>query len=190
MSGEAMSRILTIFIALHWTVVFAALTALAGMNGGENFAAVLAAIGSAFPVASLPAPASAALCAMLAVGFGIVTALFLWMFVTGLLDRRGQGSEADEVAGLAFGSAIAVLTLLFIGCASMPAASGFYHALAIELAALLASYLAVCAERRMAVITRVRPDQLGGAAHAMALRAAHESLVHRLLAGRIDGEAR
>ena len=185
----AMNRVLTIFVSLHWTVVFAALAALAGLHGGQNFPDVLAAIGIEFVAGSLPMPAPA-LCAMLAVAFGIVAALFLWTFVTGLLDRAGDGGEIDEVARLSFGSAVAMLTVVFVGCASAPAVSGFYRSLAVELAALLASYLAVCAERRMAIMAQERAaERLGAAARGMALGAAHESLVHRLLP-RTNGEQR
>jgi hypothetical protein len=188
MSGDAMNRILTIFIALHWTVVFAALTALAGLDGGENFPAVLAAIGILFSPYSPPMPA--ALCALLAIGFGTVAALFLWTLVTALFDRGGDDGDADEVARLAFGSAVAVFTLVFLGYALTPAASGLYRAMAVETAALLASYLAVCAESRMAAVAKGRAaERLEAAARTMALRAAHESLVHRLM-GRRSGEPR
>jgi len=178
-----MNRILTIFIALHWTVVFAALTALAGLDGGENFPAVLAAIGIQFSAYSPPMPA--ALCALLAIGFGTVAALFLWTLVTALLDGESDGGDADEVARLAFGCAVAVFTLVFLGCALTPAASGPYRSMALETAALLASYLAVCAESRMAVAAKGRAaERLEAAARTMALRAAHESLIHRLMGGR------
>jgi len=184
-----MNRVLTIFIALHWTVVFAALAALAGLHDGENFPAVLAAISIQFPVYSPPMPA--ALCALLAMGFGTVAALFLWMLVTALLDGEGEGGDADEVVRLAFGSAVAVFTLVFLGCALTPAASGLYRSIAVETGALLASYLAVCAERRMAAVAKERAaDRLEAAARTMALRAAHESLVHRLMGGRRSGEPR
>jgi hypothetical protein len=183
-----MNRVLTIFIALHWTVVFAALAALAGLHNGENFAAVLAAIGIEFAAVTLPMPLPEALCALLAMGFGTVAALFLWLFVTALLDR-GSGNGTDDVARLAFGSAVAMFTLVFIGCASSSAAFGFYRSLAIELGALLASYLAVCAERRM-MAAATPAGARDAAARAMALRAAHESLVHRLLGGRGSGEPR
>jgi hypothetical protein len=192
-SGKAMNRVLTIFIALHWTVVFAALAALAGLHNGENFAAVLAAIGIEFAAVTLPMPLPEALCALLAMGFGIVAALFLWLLATALFERGSGGNGTDEVARLAFGSAVAALTLVFIGCASSPAAFGFYRSLAIELGALLASYLAVCAERRMAAAATkagARGDGVDAAARAMALRAAHESLVHRLLGGRGSGGPR
>lgn len=185
-----MNRILTIFIALHWTVVFAALAALAGLHGGENFPAVLASIGIGFAAVTLPMPVPKALCGLLAIGFGIVAALFLWTLVTALLDR-GNGNEADEVARLAFGSAVAVLTAVFLGCAVMPGASGLYRSMALELGALLASYLAVGAERRATAAAKGRAgDPIGAAARAMALRAAHESLVHRLMGHGRSGEPR
>ncbi|MBN9075231.1 MAG: hypothetical protein BGN87_03920 [Rhizobiales bacterium 65-79] len=184
-----MNRILSIFIALHWTMVFAALAALAGLHGGENFSAVLAAVGIGFAAVTLPMPVPAALCGLLAIGFGIVAALFLWTFVTALLDR-GHGNEVDEVARLAFGSAVAVLTAVFLGCVLMPAASGLYRSMALELGALLASYLAVCAERRATAAKGRAGDPIDAAARAMALRAAHESLVHRLMGRGRSGEPR
>ena len=183
-----MGRILTLFVSLHWTAVFAALALLAGLNGGENFAAVLAAIGIQFPAEALPMPVPAAFCALLAVGFGIVAVLFLWALVTGLLDRHADGNEADEVARLAFGSAVGVLTLVFLGCAMRGEAIGIYRSIAIEMAALLASYLAVYAERRMASAAAARAgSRTTGAARTMALHAAHDSLLARLGAGRPAG---
>jgi hypothetical protein len=184
-SGKAMGRILTLFVSLHWTAVFVALALLAGLNGGENFAAVLAAIGIQFPVDALPMPVPATLCALLAVGFSIVAVLFLWALVTGLLDRRAEGNEADEVARLAFGGAVGVFTLVFLGCAMRAEAIGIYRSMALEMAALLASYLAICAERRMAVAAAAAraSNPAGGAARTMALHAAHDSLLARLGAG-------
>jgi hypothetical protein len=194
-SGKAMNRILTLFVCLHWAVVFIALTLLAGLHGGENFAAVLAAIGIQFPVdARFPVnaqfsgnvmPVPPALCALLAIGFGIVACLFLWTLVTSFLDRRAEGSEADEVAGLAFAGAVAVFTLVFLGCAVTAEAIGLYRSMALEIGALLASYLAICAERRMVVAAVAKPgNPAGAAARAMALHAAHDSLLARLGGGR------
>lgn len=188
--GKAMNRILTLFVSLHWTIVFAALALLAGLHGGENFGAVLASIGIQFPVDALPMPVPAALCALLAVGFGIVGALFLWMFVTGAFDRRIADNEADEVARLAFGGAVGIFTVVFVGCATASEASGLYRSVAVEMGALLVSYLAVCAERRMVVAaaeTR-EAESVGNAARNMALHAVHDSLVARLAGGRNDGE--
>lgn len=178
-----MNRILTLFVCLHWAAVFVALTLLAGLHGGENFTAVLAAIGIQFPVDAMPVPS--ALCALLAVGFGIVASLFLWTLVTSFLDRRVEGNEADEVAGLAFGGAVAVFTLVFLGCAAGAEAIGLYRSMALEIGALLASYLAICAERRMAVAAVARAgNPAGAAARTMALHAAHDSLLARLGGGR------
>jgi hypothetical protein len=184
-SGKAMSRILTLFVSLHWTAVFAALALLAGLDGGENFAAVLAAIGVQFPADTLSMPVPATLCAVLAVGFGIVAVLFLWTLVTGLFDRRVEGNEADEVARLAFGGAVGVFTLVFLGCAATVEVIGLYRSMALEMGALLASYLAICAERRMAVAAMARANDPAGAfVRTMALHAAHDSLIARLGGGR------
>jgi hypothetical protein len=185
-SGKAMSRILTFFVCLHWAVVFIALTLLAGLHGGENFVAVLAAIGIQFSVDAMVVPP--ALCALLAVGFGIVASLFLWTLVTSFLDRRAEGNEADEVAGLAFGGAVAVFTLVFLGCALTAEAIGLYRSMALEIGALLASYLAICAERRMVVAAAAKPgNPAGAAARTMALHAAHDSLLARLGGSRGNG---
>ncbi|MDN5927819.1 MAG: hypothetical protein L0I29_12150 [Hyphomicrobiales bacterium] len=177
-----MNRILTLFVCLHWAVVFVALTLLAGLHGGENFTAVLAAIGIQFSVDAMPVPAG--LCALLAVGFGIVASLFLWALVTGFLDRRVEENAADEVAPLAFAGAVAVFTLVFLGCAAGAEVIGLYRSMALEIGALLASYLAICAERRMAVAAAVSAsNEAGAAARTMALHAAHDSLLARLGGG-------
>jgi hypothetical protein len=132
-----------------------------------------------------------ALCALLAVGFGIVASLFLWTLVTGFLDRRAEENEADEVARLAFGGAVAVFTLVFLGCAAGAEAIGLYRSMALEVGALLASYLAICAEQRMALAAAAGAgNPAGAAARTMALHAAHESLLTRLGAGRTRGGRR
>ncbi len=172
-----MHRILTLFLSFHWMSVFAALAVLAGIHGGENFPAVLGAIGIVVPGGSLPTPATSVLCMALAMGFSLVCVLFFWMLVTVVLEKNAESSEADDVARLAFGGAICMLTLVFIGCAA-GSVTGLYRSVALELGALVASYLAVCAERRIAA---TRADDIGATARAMALHAAHESLVSRLM---------
>jgi len=184
-----MNRILTLFVCLHWAAVFVALALLAGLHGGENFAAVLAAIGIQFPVDAMPVRPE--LCALLAVGFGIVASLFLWALLTGVVDRGGKRNEADEVARLAFAGAVAVFTLVFLGCAAAGEVIGLYRSMALEMGALLASYLAICAERRMAVAAAASAsDTAGAAARTMALHAAHDSLLARLGGGRRSGGQR
>jgi hypothetical protein len=117
-----------------------------------------------------------------------VASLFLWTLVTGFLDRRAEGNEADEVAVLAFGGAVAVFTLVFLGCALTAEAIGLYRSMALEIGALLASYLAICAERRMVVAAAAKPgNPAGAAARTMALHAAHDSLLARLGGGRGNG---
>jgi hypothetical protein len=185
-SGKAMNRILTLFVCLHWAIVFVALTLLAGLHGGENFTAVLAAIGIQFPVDAMPVPP--ALCALLAIGFGIVACLFLWTLITCFADRQAEGNEADEIAGLAFGAAVAVFTLVFLGCAAGADAIGLYRSMAVEICALLASYLAICAERRTAAFRAGDPE--GAPARTMALHAAHDSLLARLGGGQGSGGRR
>ena len=89
---------------------------------------------------------------------------------------------AADFALLAF---ICVLSLILIGGAAQ-GISGLFMVVAVQLAALLATYVAMLAERRSAIATGVSTDsEVRAAAHALARGAAHGSLLSRI-SGRPD----
>ena len=174
-----MRRILSFFLALHWMIVFAALAALCALDRQGGFSVVLHAVGLASPTGLPRFMSSQTISTGFASGFGLVAVLFLWTFLTALFEDE-QSSETDEVARLAFGSAIAMLTTLFLACA-FASVQGFYGIVALELAALAGSWLAISAEKRMMERTVPRQDeQVQNAARLMALGAVHNSLLRRL----------
>jgi hypothetical protein len=137
-----MSRILTLFLLLHWAAVFSLLAGLAlfGREGGASsgfsfFGVVLP--GPGHVLASFPALKAAAF------GFSICAALFWWSLVTALL---GSAAVADEVLRLAFAGACCLMTVMLI-VGSLTAPSGVLGAMAAHFAALIASFVAIGTEQ-------------------------------------------
>jgi hypothetical protein len=178
-SRDAMRRILSLFLALHWMIVFAALAVACGLDGQGGFTAVLRAVGLAVPPNLPYFDSGEAVSTGFVSGFGLVAVLFLWTFLTALFDQEGSGGT-DDVARLAFGSAIGMITILFLVCA-LASVQGFYGITALELAALAGSWLAISAEKRM-MEQRLshEGEPVQSAARMMALGAAHNSLLRRL----------
>jgi hypothetical protein len=174
-----MRRILSLFLALHWMIVFTALAALCALDGQGGFSVVLHAIGLAPPVGLPHFMTGQAVSTGLASGFGLVAVLFLWTLLTAFSEDE-ESSGTDEVARLAFGSAIGMVTILFLPCA-LASVQGLYGIVALELAALAGSWLAISAERQMVERDRPRRDEpVQNAARLMALGAVHNSLLRRL----------
>ncbi|MBS3651377.1 hypothetical protein KEU06_22435 [Pseudaminobacter sp. 19-2017] len=152
-----MSRILTLFLLLHWAAVFSLLAGLAlfgdegGLSSGFSFfGAILS--GADHLLAGFPA-----LKAAVAFGFAICAVLFWWSLVTALL---GSAAVADEVLRLAFAGACCLMTVMLI-IGSLKAPSGVFGAMAAHFAALIASFAAIgtgqkLGERRSAKAARVR----------------------------------
>ena len=182
-----MRHILTMLIAFHWMTVFAMLAIVSTVDPEHGVLAALRFLGA------VPLPEASALgggplaAALLAVVFAVASVLFLWTLLTVSLGDGPFGSETEAVARRAFGSGIAVLSLLLIGAGLLPV-SGLFVTSAVALAALLASYLAVHAER-WAVSSLSSPDHadLHAAVRVMAAGAAHNAMLTRL-SGRANPE--
>jgi len=128
---------------------------------------------------------NAAVVAPLAVALLVVAVLFCWVFVESLVNAAASPDGADSVARTAFISASAVLSLILIGGAAR-GINGLFLVVAVQLAALLASYVAMLAERRSVFAGVVsREAESRATAHAMAKGAAHGSLLSRI-SGRPD----
>jgi hypothetical protein len=160
-------------------IVFAALAMLCALDRQGGFSVVLHAVGLGVPV-GLPRFADGqTISTAFASGFGLVAVLFLWTLLTALFEGE-ESSETDEVARLAFGGAIGMVTMLFLACA-FASVQGFYAVVALELAALAGSWLAISAEKRMMERAAPRQDEpVQNAARLMALGAVHNSLLRRL----------
>jgi hypothetical protein len=179
-----MRPILTSFLALHWAAVFA-LLAFICVDGNRGVAGALGVLGVAMENTHLVELDNAAVVAPLAVALLVVAVLFCWVFVESLVNAAANPDGADSVARTAFVSASAVLSLILIGGAAQ-GINGLFMIVAVQLAALLASYVAMHAERRSVLAVAIsREAESRATAHAMAKGAAHGSLLSRI-SGRSD----
>jgi hypothetical protein len=179
-----MRLFLTFLLPFHWMVAFALLAVAAA---GGHLDLLFAAIGAA-PAESLAAhPIGDGLSTAFAIGFGLVAALFLWTLLTAAMGSAEPGA-LEEVAGLAFGCAIALATVTLLFSASRTVGGG-QAACAFQIAALAASYAALIAERRATVAeTATESEDVRATARFMALGAAHSSMLSRL-PGRSGGQS-
>lgn len=176
-----MPRVLTSFLTFHWAAAFALLAMACVMGGDGGAARALAMLGL---TGSLPDFAGDSASIFLPLASAIYAMLFCWAFATCMFsdpDAEGDG----DVLRMAFASAALLISLLMV-YGSVNFTAGLYPAIAMYLAALLASYLAIQAER-LAAMMSASPSQgdIRAAARLMALGAAHISTLSRL-AGRAD----
>lgn len=175
-----MRPFLTFALPFHWMVVFL-LLAMSAASGGDGQLA-------AFDLLRLAAPAGIAgsafdefASAVLATGFGVVAALFLWLLFAAGLGETEYPGPVDELSGLAFGGAALTMTALILA-AAVGAVEVVSPAIAFYIAALCASYAAVQSERRaLALHVVVESDDVRAAARFMAAGAAHTSMLPRLI---------
>ncbi|MER8374039.1 hypothetical protein [Mesorhizobium sp. M1406] len=183
-----MRHVLTSFLALHWAIVFA-LLALICIDGSRGVATALGVLGATIEDSRFIELDKFVVVAPLATALLVVSVLFFWAFVEALInDATSQG--VDSVARIAFICASGVLSLIVIGGAAQ-GINGMFMAVAVQLAALLASYVAMLAERRSVVAAASGEGEIRAVAHGMAKAAAHNSLLS-LISGRtgsnLEGE--
>ncbi|ARP65777.1 hypothetical protein A9K65_022360 [Mesorhizobium sp. WSM1497] len=174
-----MRQVLTSFLTLHWTIVFA-LLALICIDGNRGVAAALGVIGATIEGTRFVNLDNFVVVAPLATALLVVAVLFFWAFVEALVNDA-TSPDADSVARIAFICASGVLSLIVIGGAAQ-GINGLFMAVAVQLAALLASYVAMLAERR-SVVAASGEGEIHAVAHGMAKAAAHNSLLS-LISGR------
>ncbi len=174
-----MSRILTLFLILHWAAVFSLLAALAvfGGDGADSFSffGVPMSAGGDVYVASVPV-----LRAAVALGFAFCAVLFWWAFVTLFVSGEGQPA-GEEVLRMAFAAACGLMTLmLVVGAIKAPA--GLFSAMAAHFAALIASYLAIRGEQQLGEQASKGEDELKLAARVRAIDASQTARLSRFVA--------
>ncbi|PAQ09569.1 hypothetical protein [Mesorhizobium temperatum] len=179
-----MRHTLSSFLALHWAVVFA-LLAFICIDGNRGVAAALGVLGVVVQNIRFVDLEKAVVVAPLAVALLVVAVLFCWAFVETLFSDPTNPDATDSVVRVAFISASGVLSLIVVGGAAQ-GINGLFMAIAVQLAALLASYVAMLAERRSALAATVPgTGEVHAAAHVMAKAAAHNSALSRI-SGRPD----
>lgn len=183
-----MRYILSSFLALHWAVVFA-LLAFICIDGNRGVAAALGVLGAAVQNTRFVDLENAIVVAPLAVALLVVAVLFCWAFVETLISDPTNPDATDSVTRMAFISASAVLSLIVVGGAAQ-GVNGLFMAVAVQLAALLASYVAMLAERRSAAAAAAPgTGEISATAHLMAKAAAHNASLSRI-SGRPDTNLR
>ncbi|TPL95080.1 hypothetical protein [Mesorhizobium sp. B2-3-12] len=173
-----MRHVLTSFLSVHWAIVFA-LLALVCIDGNRGVAAALGLLGVTAEGARAVNLENIVVVAPLATALLVVAVLFFWAFVDSLIsDASSPG--ADSVVRIAFISASGLMSVILIGGAAQ-GINGLFMVVAVQLAALLASYVAMLAERRS--VAALDEDDFHATAHNMAKAAAHNSLLS-LISGR------
>ncbi|WP_095091848.1 hypothetical protein [Mesorhizobium sophorae] len=175
-----MRHVLTSFLALHWAIVFA-LLAFICIDGNRGVAAALGVLGATIEGTRFIDLDNAIVVAPLATALLVVAVLFFWAFVETLINDA-TSQAVDSVARIAFISASGVLSLIVVGGAAQ-GINGLFMVVAVQLAALLASYVAMLAERRSVAAVAQGDIEIRVAAHGMAEAAAHNSLLS-LISGR------
>ncbi|MDG4897778.1 hypothetical protein P9272_30010 [Mesorhizobium sp. WSM4976] len=174
-----MRHVLSSVLALHWAVVFA-LLAYVCMDGSRGIAAALGVLGLSIQGGRFPQLENVALVAPLSVALLTVAVLFCWTFVETLLNGAARLDAGESVARVAFIFASSLLSLILIG-GVVQGIDGLFVIVGIQMTALLASYVAVTAERRSAFAAAMKmPEGDVGAASRMAMGAAHSSLLSRI----------
>jgi len=177
-----MRHVLTSFLALHWAVVFALLAYIC-MDRHSGIASALGVLGVSVQNSHLPDLEHAAVVAPLSIALLIVAVLFCWAFVETLLNIATRPDGGDGVVRIAFVSASFLLSLILVGGVAQ-GINGLFMIVAIQMTALLASYVAVLAERRFAVAAmNWHENDARVTAHRIAAGAAQSSLLSRI-AGR------
>ncbi|MDX8517628.1 hypothetical protein [Mesorhizobium dulcispinae] len=175
-----MRHVLTSFLALHWAVVFALLAYIC-MDGDRGIASALGVLGVSVQGSRFPGLEHAVIVAPLSVALLIVALLFCWAFVETLLNIATRPDAGDAVVRIAFISASFLLSIILVGGAAQ-GINGLFMVVAIQMTALLASYVAVLAERRsaLAAATALHESEARLVSHRMAAGAAHSSLLSRI----------
>lgn len=154
-----MSRILIASLALHWTVVFG----VQAVGAGE--------------AASLTS--DPALPAVAAVAYSLAAAVFLWTALAAWSPEPAGGS--GEVARLALVIAVPAI-VAGAGAAAISGGRPQMGVLAMQLAALAATYLVIRFEEEQASMQPSSEDRSGALARRLAVGAAHGSMLSRLAA--------
>lgn len=177
-SGKRMRHVLSSVLALHWAVVFALLAYIC-MDGSRGMAAAFGVLGLSVQAHRLPELENVAVLAPLSIALLTVAVLFCWAFVETLLNAAARPDAGESVARIAFISASFLLSLILIGGVAQ-GINGLFMIVAIQMTALLASYIAVLAERRSTFAAMNLPEGDVRAASRMAVGAAHSSLLSRI----------
>lgn len=176
-----MRHLLSSFLALHWAIVFA-LLAFVCIDRSRGVAAALSVLGGSLHGQAADVD-NVMLVAPLATALLVVAMLFCWTLVETVAN--GAGTAGGGVARIAFIGACGVLSLMLVG-GTVQGVKDLFLIVSVQLAALLASYMAMQTEQRAAEPATVAANRdIRSVARAMARGAAHTSTLSRI-SGRTD----
>ena len=169
-------RKLTSFVALYWTIVFA-LLALLCISGSHGVAAALSVLGASTDASQIAGLDSILIAAPLATAFMLVAVLFAWALIEMLVGVTRDANDAHALLRMAFaGSGIVLQIVLIAGTAQ--GIHGVFLATAVQLVALLISYLVMVGEGWSVV--RALPDTPRESARSMARDAGYTTRLARM----------
>ena len=171
-----MRRVLTNAILLYWTTFFVALGATCTLHLEHGIVAAYRLLGLTHITSAVADAGAGWLTGAFGVAFGLIGLAFLWALVASLLDESRAG-EAEETMRLAFASGAIALAVLLLSAAAM-SVSGVFPAIAIQLGAMAASYLAAFAERDTVAVGLIE-DQEADQPLSNSVRAELENALHR-----------
>jgi hypothetical protein len=180
-----MRHILTPLIAFHWLAVFALLAMVSTLDPEHGILAALSLLGAAPTPDAFFSGGGPLAAGFFSFAFAVAGVLFLWTLATAFFSGSFPFGDTERVARLAFGTAVGIFSVLTLSGASERIPDLFLTG-SIAIVTLLASYLAVFAERWAVTILSAPTDSdLRAAARVMAAGAAHTALL-----GQISGRAK
>ncbi|TGV33453.1 hypothetical protein EN811_27465, partial [bacterium M00.F.Ca.ET.168.01.1.1] len=117
----------------------------------------LGVLGLSIPGGRFPELDNLAVVAPLSIALLTVAVLFCWAFVETLLNAAARPDAGEGVARIAFICASFLLSLILVGGVAQ-GIDGLFMIVAIQMTALLASYVAVTAERRSSLAAMTLPE--------------------------------
>jgi hypothetical protein len=141
-----MSRLLSKILILHWAVVFTLLAALVVIGGGGGAADGLRFVGISGVNLAVGDAVMPAVTAIFGVCFAFCALLFWWALASVALSGSDERDGEGDVVRVAFAAAAAVLTIILV-IGAVQLYQGLFPLMAAHLAAMVASYVAICAER-------------------------------------------
>jgi hypothetical protein len=169
-----MSRILTLFLVLHWAVAFSILAALVLMSGEG---ALLAGFGLLADLSGSNAEILSSVAVRAAVGFGLAVCalLFWWAASVSMFSPGPKASANDETLKVAFAAASGMMTAILI-LGTIAGAYRLFPAIAAHFTALIASYLVARSEQQPGTQLFASNDQRV----SVRMRAMHASQTDRV----------
>jgi hypothetical protein len=168
-----MRHILTPLIAFHWMAVFALLGAVSTLGPEHGILAALSLLGAAPTPDAILSGGGPLAAGFFSFAFAVAGVLFLWTLATAFFSGSSVLGDAEDVARLAFGTAVGSFSLLMLTAAAARSPA-LIVASCIAAAALLGSFTAMFAERWAVTILSAPSDSdLRAAARVMTAGAAH-----------------